>query len=56
MDTPDKQIIKKEAFPKPENVSCFKLKEYLVKRNMHFEEKKTVKTTTIIIKRQHSQL
>jgi hypothetical protein len=45
-----------ETFQEIGNVTCFKLKEFLIRRNINFEEKRTGKTTTIIIRRQGSQL
>ncbi len=56
MEPPVKKLNEEEAFQVLESVPCFKIKEYLMKRNMHFEEKKTGKTTTIIIRRQPGQL
>lgn len=51
-----KKLEEPDPFPRNENVPCFKLKEYLTRRNMSFEEKITGRTTTIIIKRQQIPL
>jgi hypothetical protein len=52
MNTPVKKLNEKETFQVTESLHCSKLKEYLLKRNMRFEEQKTGKTTTIVIRRQ----
>jgi hypothetical protein len=55
-NTPLKKLGETEQMQKIGNVPCYKLKEFLTRRNMSFEEKKTGRTTTIIIRRQQSQL
>lgn len=54
MEKAAKKSSVKETFQGMKTVSCLKLKEYLKRRNMHFEEKKTGMTTTIIIRGQPS--